>query len=325
MNELISIIIPVYNVERYLHQCVDSVLKQTYTNLEIILVDDGSPDTSPAICDEYAQKDKRIKVIHKENGGLSSARNTGLDAATGDFIYFLDSDDYIGDTTVSSLYEHIHDNKQIAIAIGYFTALKGDSFSTYNEDWLFDSPRIIESNDFANRMLMEKSNHAATAKLYRKEIFHNLRFQLNKKNEDVLFESDLIPIIESSQYKCVDVPIYTYFYRQHEKSICHSFDDPIAWHVIDNCQTVINKYRNRNEIVLFLQNRIINFVIIELSKYIKENESTLFNEKKKYLKKIRTLNVLRHHPFNVFIYFILLKYLPSTLMTMERIKHKKAI
>lgn len=94
MNPIISVIIPVYKVEAYLHQCVDSVLNQNYQNLEIILVDDGSPDNCPAICDDYAAKDKRIKVIHKENGGLSDARNYGIKAAKGDYLLFLDSDDY---------------------------------------------------------------------------------------------------------------------------------------------------------------------------------------------------------------------------------------
>ena len=92
---LISVIIPVYNVEEYLHECVDSVINQTYKNLQIILVDDGSTDSSGKICDEYAENDKRITVVHQKNGGLSVARNTGLSNAHGDYVYFLDSDDYI--------------------------------------------------------------------------------------------------------------------------------------------------------------------------------------------------------------------------------------
>ena len=95
MNQLISVIVPVYKVEQYLDRCVQSVVNQTYKNLEIILVDDGSPDNCPAMCDAWAEKDSRIRVNHKENGGVSSARNTGLDTATGDYITFVEADDWI--------------------------------------------------------------------------------------------------------------------------------------------------------------------------------------------------------------------------------------
>ena len=110
MNELISIIIPIYNVEKYLHCCINSVIRQTYKNLEIILIDDGSPDNCGKICDEYAKKDNRIKVIHKENGGLSSARNAGLDIAKGEYISFVDSDDYVAENFIEKLYKLCKEN-----------------------------------------------------------------------------------------------------------------------------------------------------------------------------------------------------------------------
>ena len=103
VNPLISIIIPVYKVELYLKQCVESILIQTYLNIEVILVDDGSPDSCPQICDEYARKDYRIKVIHKSNGGLSDARNVGLNIAVGQYVVFVDSDDWIENTMVEHL------------------------------------------------------------------------------------------------------------------------------------------------------------------------------------------------------------------------------
>ena len=95
MNPLISVIVPIYNVEKYLARCVDSIVNQTYKNLEIILVDDGSPDLCPQMCDDYAEKDSRIKVVHKKNGGLSDARNAGMAVSTGEYISFIDSDDYV--------------------------------------------------------------------------------------------------------------------------------------------------------------------------------------------------------------------------------------
>ena len=104
---LISVIVPVYKVEKYLHRCVDSILNQTYRNLEIILVDDGSPDNCGAICDEYAAKDNRIRVIHQENTGVSAARNAGLEACTGEYVAFVDSDDYVDCALFSACYTQI--------------------------------------------------------------------------------------------------------------------------------------------------------------------------------------------------------------------------
>ena len=103
-EELISVIVPVYKVEKYLNKCVQSIIQQTYTNLEIILVDDGSPDNCPQMCDEWAKKDSRIVVIHKKNGGLSDARNAGIAVAKGKYIGFVDSDDYIESTMYEDLY-----------------------------------------------------------------------------------------------------------------------------------------------------------------------------------------------------------------------------
>ena len=111
VSNKVSVVIPVYNVEKYLRECVDSVLIQSYTDLEIILVDDGATDSSGKICDEYVATDKRVKVIHKENGGLSSARNIGLDSSTGQYVYFLDSDDYIEPNTIKVLINTIRESE----------------------------------------------------------------------------------------------------------------------------------------------------------------------------------------------------------------------
>ena len=104
MDKLVSVIVPVYNVDRYLGRCIKSIMQQSYRNLEIILVDDGSPDNCPKKCDEYEKKDTRIKVIHKENGGLSDARNKGIDIAQGTYITFIDSDDFVKENYLEVLY-----------------------------------------------------------------------------------------------------------------------------------------------------------------------------------------------------------------------------
>ena len=116
---LISVIVPIYKVEKYLNKCVKSIINQTYKNLEIILVDDGSPDNCGKICDKLAERDDRIRIIHKKNGGLSSARNAGIEIANGEYIGFVDSDDYIDNDMFETLYNNIKDNNADLSIIGY--------------------------------------------------------------------------------------------------------------------------------------------------------------------------------------------------------------
>ena len=128
MQPLISVIVPIYNVEKYLDRCVGSIINQTYKNLEIILVDDGSPDNCPQMCDDYAKKDSRIKVVHKENGGLSDARNAGMKVATGEYVSFIDSDDYISLDFYETLLETIVDNDSDIVECSVVKFYEDNSF-----------------------------------------------------------------------------------------------------------------------------------------------------------------------------------------------------
>ena len=181
MEPLISVIVPVYKVEPYLKKCVDSILGQTYRNLEVILVDDGSPDNCPAICDAYAAQDKRVRVIHKENGGLSDARNAGLDVATGDYIGFVDSDDWIeADMFEYLLRGMLGNNAQISICreitIWEFSLeIKGDDTDS------------VYSNAEALRLLFnDQLENYAWNKLYKASLWDNVRFPKGKNFEDIL-------------------------------------------------------------------------------------------------------------------------------------------
>lgn len=206
----ISVIIPVFNVENYLRQCVDSVLRQTYKNLEIILVDDGSPDRSPQICDEYAKKDKRIKVIHKKNGGLASARNAGIDIAGGDFIGFVDSDDFIA----ADMYEILLDSMvschaQIAVC-----------YKTNNENKLqVGRGKILEmdrKNALKKMVLgLEFGSHACD-KLFKADVFRqNIRFPEGKTYEDLY---TIYRWVNNSE-KIVLCRVNKYYYRPNPDSI----------------------------------------------------------------------------------------------------------
>lgn len=183
MNKpIVSVIIPVYNVEQYLKQCLDSVINQTYKNLEIILVDDGSTDNSGKICDEYALKDTRIKVIHKDNGGLSDARNTGLKIATGEYITFIDSDDDIELDMVEYLYSVlIKFNCKMSVCT--HNVIKNNrTKKSFNlkEDFK------LSSFDCIKKMLYhDGTDTSAWAKLYKKDLFENIMYPKGKLFEDI--------------------------------------------------------------------------------------------------------------------------------------------
>lgn len=178
----ISVIIPVYNVEQYLRQCIESVVHQTFRDLEILLIDDGSTDSSAAICREYEQQDPRIKVIQKKNGGLSDARNAGLDAATGRYIGFVDSDDYID----PDMYELLHGNAlrhQADISMcrdRRVPSLKDDYDLVGTKVYVYTTiPEMIKAI-----FLSRKTSMAVCLKIYRREIFSQLRFSKGLTSED---------------------------------------------------------------------------------------------------------------------------------------------
>ena len=150
-NALISIVVPVYNVEEYLDRCVESIASQTYSNLEIILVDDGSPDECPKICDEWAAKDRRIKVIHKKNEGLGMARNTGIENATGEYICFFDSDDYVAPTLIEKAYKAVREECADLVCFGYASvSIRG---TVYKERIPQVETRVYSGETIQDRLL----------------------------------------------------------------------------------------------------------------------------------------------------------------------------
>lgn len=209
MSDKISIIVPVYKVELYLARCVDSILAQTYENLEIILIDDGSPDNCPALCDAYADRDARIKVIHQENLGLSGARNTGLDAATGDYIGFVDSDDAVH----PSMYEVLHricTQEKAAIALCSYVEFSSE-----------DIPREVPAGSGACHTMTPREAMlklygpypgqyvVSWNKLYGRDIFQGIRFPTGKINEDLHVVCQLYDSANRVAY--TDSVLYYYF------------------------------------------------------------------------------------------------------------------
>lgn len=211
-NELISVIVPVYNVEGYLEKCIQSITTQTYTNLEILVVDDGSTDTSPALCDELAETDTRIQVIHKKNGGLSSARNSGIDAASGEYYVFVDSDDYIHPQMIEQLYSRLKaDNSDLAIC-GIEPVDEDGNYKYAGFDFVL-SDDVWDETAFWNNFYGRNTVFCVVAwnKLYPKALFSTIRFANGKTHEDEFMLHNIVS--QCKKISCVNQKLYYYLQR----------------------------------------------------------------------------------------------------------------
>lgn len=277
MEELISVIVPVYKVEEYLDECIASVAAQTYKNLEIILVDDGSPDNCPQMCDAWAEKDGRIRAIHKSNGGLSDARNTGLDVATGDYIAFVDSDDYIKPDMMEKLFAAISEQNADIAACGILNC-EGDRQVTWGcRDFSGTSEQVLAMlyNDAAYPV-------AAWNKLYRRICWKTLRFPVGKTCEDAFTTYRLV----HDANRIVMISEALYCYRIRPGSIMTStfslkkMDEEEAWRC--NYQFIEKHYPNlkKNAFDFYLQR--VNVLIHTMT----EEDQKSFSEQHRMLKNI---------------------------------------
>lgn len=216
MNPLVSVIIPIYKVETYLPKCIDSVLNQTYQNLEVILIDDGSPDNCGLICDEYAARDPRIKVIHKPNGGLSDARNAGMAASTGEYLSFVDSDDWLPNDSIQYLYNLLTKNNA-QLAIGGHERVNDYDGRILHSDYI-GTENIKVMNKLEAMRDMFHNGCASWARLYKREIHANIPFPIGEINED---EAIVLRILDNCD--CIVQSNYiVYSYRCREESITTS-------------------------------------------------------------------------------------------------------
>lgn len=208
-KSLISVIIPVYNVEEYLENCIQSVLNQTYTYIEVVMVDDGSTDRSGVLCDKIAESDKRVVVLHKENGGLSSARNSGLENSIGEFVFFVDSDDSIDVNTLKTMVDAQQSKDYDLVICGHQNVDRDEDINEY-------SGEIIQYKELSYDDIWEevfgKLNNAVWNKMYKRELIGNLRFQDQIiHGEDLLF--NLAYIKRCNLALSVSFPFYHYYNR----------------------------------------------------------------------------------------------------------------
>lgn len=228
----ISVIVPVYKTEGLLDRCVESIVGQTYKNLEIILVDDGSPDNCPAMCDEWAEKDSRIRVIHKENGGVSSARNAALDIATGDYIGFVDSDDWIEPEMYSSLIQKISESgKNIALCSYYAVEISGERY----ECRCVVDKEVLDKDDYFRFIVLGGDGGYIWNRLYDADILKEVRFY-----EDIWYSEDLLFNFKTAQKSngaaILDKIEYNYVQKRIKEQAWvmndHSFDSMTAFEIM---------------------------------------------------------------------------------------------
>lgn len=293
MNELISIIVPVYKVEDYLERCIESVRNQTYTNIEIILVDDGSPDACPQICDRYARQDARIKVIHKENGGLSDARNRGIDAAKGEYIGFVDSDDYIHPEMYMELWQSMKKTGADIAACGVEKVSadsKPDVQQIKNNAVNVYTGRQAVENIFDGTLYLQSV--VAWNKLYKKELFENVRYPVGKIHEDEFTTYVLF-------YKCNKVVYNTgryYYYYQRTDSIMGGRKTSFSADGLEAYEQMAAFFEKKGEphIVQLIKYRylcLLKKYACELRKLGDQNTSKMLDEKyrKEYKNSIKTI------------------------------------
>ncbi len=294
-DNLISVIIPVYNMQQYLKQCIDSVINQTYKNLEIILVDDGSTDDSPNICDEYALKDNRIKVIHKQNSGVSSARNAGLDIAKGDYIGFVDSDDFISSDMYETLYNAIIKTDAQFVLCNWFKG-NDDNWVEYKN---FPKTENITRNDaleiFIGYMFVVN-------KLFKKSFITDFRFsEVQEYGEDLLFCFNAFLKVES--VVCVNKP--QYYYRLNFNSVTNNNKFKKSFLRVFDIYTLQEEYAKKEKLFSFKEklyhkklnkaSSFLGMIALEknpdmesaaiLLKYVKKNILNFLKSKERFDKK----------------------------------------
>ena len=236
---LVSVIVPIYMVEDYLPACIESIQRQTYDNLEIILVDDGSKDNCGNIADEYGSKDSRIRVIHKENGGLSDARNAGIDTAKGDYFFFVDSDDTIEPQIIEFLLRPVIE-KKADLSVCAYRKVSGKE-TNKPERYDYSEPIIISSYEEKTKYFFDEYSVRFTVawnKLYPREYFNGIRYPKGKIHEDEFTTYKLLEKAEKIAY--FDIPLYNYLVRGG--SIMGSGFKPESLHGLEACNIRLNKY-----------------------------------------------------------------------------------
>lgn len=317
----VSVIVPVYNVEKYLRRCVDSILSQTFTDFELILVNDGSKDDSGKICDEYVQKDSRIVVIHKENGGVSSARNKGIDAAQGECITFVDSDDYISEDFIENIYSSNCD----------FSICSIQCVGSSTKSLKFEMNEIITKEQIADWILnnSQEFSFIATpwAKIYKTDLIKRIGIKFNEKmryGEDTDFVYRYLGNCNS--IKLTNDAVYYYFDTDaiHQSSKYKFGAKDFCYHVKTINESIFYLEKVFRKKFIRLRKRIYLIYLIAFDTYISCSDINHATKELKTLRKnlIFDMSILRCHrkfcTFKEYIYFSLIIIFPFSYKYLKK-------
>jgi len=315
-DKVISIIVPVYNVEAYLDECVQSIVNQTHKNIEVILVDDGSEDKSSSMCDEWAKKDSRIKVIHQDNQGLSMARNAGIDIARGYYIYFVDSDDYIDYELCSKMVQALEKTGSDIVAVNYYQVdEEGALYAPVHKHPL----GILSSHEALYHLIHDNLRTHAWSKMCKRELFTNVRFPEGFYCEDV---GTIYKLFAKANSICV-LDDKLYYYRQRKGSIMNEWSN----------KTMFDLYRMKKarysdllllypdlanddfkNVALLAKSVYIRSLFGDMDKvYVDEVVSFLNDNKERILKEIDDKDFVFFYRF------------PKSYRTYRRLRHKIAL
>lgn len=296
----VSVIIPVYNVEKYLDKCIKSVVNQTYTNLEIILVDDGSCDSCPQICDEWAKKDNRIKVIHKGNGGLSDARNAGMHIASGEYISFIDSDDFIHETMIEKLLNSaIQNNSDIAKCmlsnideygnVEDIVELNLDKIDSKN---IFYYYTLDDCHKKDNKTYTQYISNSVCTSLYHSKLVKGKQFVKDMFSEDLIFNCDVIN--DDCKISVVNEHLYYYLYRTG--SIMHTYDESKIKKRLIYIDATVDRLKNRlqHEHFCAYKFQLYKQLVLDI---IRLNDKSIY---KKYKEKINDRGLNSKENYNAY-------------------------
>lgn len=315
MKNKVSIIVPIYNVEKFLRECIESLINQSYENIEIILINDDSPDNSKSICEEYQKKDNRIKLYNKENGGLSDARNFGIEKSTGEYLIFVDSDDVIDRNYIKILLDNSVEN-DAEICICNFEKFE----EHYHEDLatIHYKKSIYLPSEFIKEILCVKKNSYAWGTLIKKKIFGDIRFKKGIRFEDIEMMYKLY--MKSNRIIFVDLPLYKY--RQQENSIVHKYNVKNMIDYTENCKSFCLNVQNRYpELKKYVNQFMCNAYSMAVCSSLNNK-----NELDKYQKELKVIvkkTKFYELPFQIYIKLLLFKYNTNLATKILKLKNQE--